>query len=668
MSFADWIKKYRFFVITASAAIIVTLLLPAEGKFKYEYQRGRPWLYETLIAPVDVPILKTDAELRAERNTVAAQVLPYYKLDESVKRDVLETLSRISVTGADSAAIAKFRTVLSSVYDRGVVSKTEDSSMLKAIVIQKAGVKPAEKPLGEVYTKESAERFLSASVSPELLKKINLADLIRPNLIFDSNTTEIAHKEAMNYISPTKGVLYTGQLIVAKGETITAEVEQLLNSYKAEYELSMGFSGSYYLLKLGHLLVVAGILLLFSITLYFLKRNLLSDSKNLSFLLLQLVLIVIVTVIVRDINPAYLYIVPYPVFALYLTSFFTSKIVLPVYLTFLLPVFFIAQNGYELFFLNAIAGGMIVFTFSYWNRGWLQFINSLVAFASLSVAYVAFRLVEEGSFLSVNPSFFIYFAWNSIIIIAAFPLLFIFEKIFGLVSNPRLRDLSDTTSPLLQELSEKAPGTFQHSLQVANLAEAASKEIGAYALLTRVGALYHDIGKMSNPLFFIENQPLGGTNVHKDFAPEESAKIIIQHVEDGVTIAKKVRLPQILIDFISTHHGHSQTMFFYNQFINKGGDPARKKEFTYNGMLPTFKEQVIVMMADAVEAASRTLSDYTEQSVSELVERVVDTRISDEQLADAEISLKDINRVKKVFKQKILQVYHSRISYPAKTL
>ena len=664
MSFADWIKKYRFFLITALAAIIVTSLIPAEGKFRFKYQSGRPWLYETLVAPMDIPILKSDNELRDERNSAASNVLPYYRLDKSVGDKVILSLQENDEFNEDSLSLAEVISVISLIYERGVVSRAEDSAMLKSIMIVGDGNKPAEKAFGEVYTKERAEEYLLSAVPGQFFKIRNVTDFIRPNLIFDSKTTDIAHKDAVSFISPTKGVLYTGQVIVAKGETITADIEQLLNSYKAEYELSMGFSGSILLLKLGHLLVVAGIFLIFFVTVFFLKKDLLVDFRNLSFLFLQLILNVLITVVIRDINPSYLFIVPYAVSALYLTSFFNSKVVLPIYLTFLLPVVFIAQNGYELFFLNAIAGGVIVYTFTYWNRGWLQFLNSLAAFVSLSVVYVAFRLVEEGSFVSVNSTYFFYFLWNSLIMIAAFPLIYIFEKIFGLVSNPRLRDMADTTTPLLQELSEKAPGSFQHSLQVANLAEAASREIGAYSLLARVGALYHDIGKMSNPLFFIENQPLGGTNVHKDYSPEDSAKIIIQHVDEGVATARKARLPQIVIDFILTHHGHSQTLFFYNQFVNKGGDPARKSEFTYNGMLPTYKEQVIVMMADAVEAASRTLNDYSEKSVSELVERVVEARISDNQLAEADISLKDINRVKRVFKQKIMQVYHSRISYP----
>ncbi|MFA6334424.1 MAG: HDIG domain-containing metalloprotein [Bacteroidales bacterium] len=672
MIFIEWIKKNRFVINVFITALIITLMIPNEGKFKYEYIKGRPWLYETLVAPIDIPILKNDAELRAERNAKASQVIPYYRYLDKIKGEQIVALMNLLDSGTNSVLVNNIRGSIEKIYDRGIVNEFADSNLLNKVIIIQKGTENYETPALEVFTKKSGRDFIKRGILEEFpnelyvnaISESKINQLLVPNLILDNNTTQLAHKSALNYISPTKGILYTGQQIVAKGETITADIEQLLDSYKAEYELSMGYSGNLFLLKLGHFISVSGILILFVILLHFLKREVLLDHNKLNFMMLQVVIVVLVTVIIKRINPEYLYVVPYSVIALYITSFFTSKIVLPIYLIFLLPVVLIAQSGYEIFFMNALAGGVVIFTFTYWNRSWLQFINSLVVFISLVLSYVSFRLIEYGSFTGINPAYFLYFLWNSILIIASYPLIFLFEKVFGLVSNTRLRDMSDTTSPLLQTLSEKAPGTFQHSLQVATLAESAARKIGAYALLARVGALYHDVGKMTTPHLFIENQKNGEVSLHSTLSPVDSAKLIIHHVDEGVELARRARIPQIVIDFILSHHGQSKTIYFYNQFVNQGGDPSRTGEFTYNGILPKYKEQVIVMMADTVEAASRTLKDYSEESISALVERVIDARISENQLINAEISIREIVKVKEVFKQKLLQVYHSRISYP----
>ncbi len=628
-------------------------------------------MYETLISPVDFPILKNEAELNAEKNQKAALIVSYYNWSGntlSVAEDYL--MGRQEVI-ADRQLFDFIDGYIQQIYERGVVENFPDSNILgKAIIIQKNG-ENIETAASEVYTRKQAQNLLRSSIVgqfpglniSELFREADMDKLIVPNLSLDKNATEMAHKNSINYISPTKGMLYAGQLIVAKGETITADIEQLLDSYKAEYEMTMGYTGNLWLLKLGHFLFISGILVLFTIMLSFLKKEVLDESNKLYFMLLQLGLIVAVTSVVKNINIDYLYIIPFPVFALYITSFFTSKIVLPIYLIFMLPVVLIAQRGYEIYFLNVIAGGVVVYAFKYWNRGWLQFINSILVFLVLSLSYLSFRLIEYGSFSGLNSQYFLYFVWNAVLVVAAYPLVFLFEKIFGLLSNPRLRDLADTTTPLLQKLSEVAPGTFQHSLQVANLAESAARDIGAYALLARVGALYHDIGKMEAPQYFTENQINTNFNPHENLTPLESARIIINHVDKGAEMAKKERLPQNIIDFILSHHGHSWAGFFYKKYLEQGGDPANKSEFTYKGILPAYKEQVIVMMADAVEAASRSVKDFSEESLTELVNRVVDGRVADDQLYGAEISIREIGKVKRVFVQKLMQMNHRRVSY-----
>lgn len=667
------IKKRRDILNIILVTVLIALIIPGKGKFRYQYQKGRPWLYESLIAPIDFPVLKNVKELRTEREAIASSVVPYFKFKSGVEEEQIKNIrSNIPVSGEDTLITDFIFQSVKYVYSKGVMEEMPDTTYNKGIIAIVKEEKTTLHPARNLYTTKSAVEFIKSvfdsrfpgaiEISNKLVSSLNL----QPNLIFDNSLTQLVLKDQIANISPTKGKIYTGQLIITNGETVTAESEQLLNSYKAEYEASMGFTGNKFLLKLGQLLVVISIMLLFILVIKYLDRELIYSVNKLNFLLVQFILVSLSTAFVLNSGFSYLNIIPYGVIALYLTSFFKSKIVLPLYTIFLMPVIFMTTDGFEIFFLNLIAGAAIFFSFNYFDRGWRQFVNSLIAFLALSITYISLRMIEDGTFQSLDSDMFIYFAWNSVLIIAAYPLLYLFEKIFGLVSNSRLRDYSDVTSKLLTSLAEKAPGTFHHSLQVANLSESAAREIGAYALLARVGALYHDIGKMSNPSFFIENLPFGETNQHNDLLPEESAGIIIRHVEEGAKIAAGEKIPTIISDFIITHHGCSRTGYFYNQYLNNGGDPANELLFTYKGELPKTKEQVIVMLADAVEASSRTLKDYSKESISSLVDKMVDERIREKQLENSDISLNEINRIKMVFKQKLGQVYHSRVKYPGR--
>ncbi len=671
MNYLSFIKKRRIYRNISFVVILLALVIPNKGKFRYEYQKGRPWLYESLVAPIDFPVLKTVAELRKEREELSSSVVPYYNYKEGVDDEQIKLISSNLVLPEDDSIITSYLySSIKNIYSKGVIDEMPDTLYSKGVVaIVKYG-KPTLHPLRNLFTPGEASAQLKKMMSDkfpgadELILRALPSQSLPVNLFFDNNMTQLVLKNQIADISPTKGVIYTGQLIISNGESVTAESEQLLDSFKAEYELSMGFSGSFLLLKLGYALIIMLIILILIVVIYYLDREILKEPNRFNFILLQFILVVIATVVVMDTGQEYLMVFPFSVIALYLTSLYYSKIVIPVYMTIMLPVVFIATGGFELYFLNIVSGTAVFYTFQYLDRGWRQFVNSLFVFVTLSLTYLTLRMVEDGSLESVTRLTFIYFAWNSVLIIAAYPLLYLFEKIFGLLSNSRLRDLSDTTTTLLSSLAEKAPGTFHHSLQVANLSESAAREIGAYALLARVGALYHDIGKMSNPPFFIENLPAGESSLHSDLPGEESAKIIIQHVDEGFLIARKARLPQMVIDFILTHHGKTQVGYFYNKYVNSGGDPANIAQFTYKGELPKTKEQVIVMMADAVEASSRSLKDHSRESVCALVDRMIDERIAEKQLIDADISIKEIYAIKEVFKQRLGQVYHSRLKYP----
>jgi hypothetical protein len=668
MSFYFINKKISWIVNIAFVVLLITVLIPNKGKFKYEYQRGRPWLYETLVAPVDFPILKSDSELRNERNKVAAEISPNYNYKPEAGV-LLATATLLKENLPDSTASKLYETI-ENLYRDGIADELPDSSYTGGIITLLSGGEKSFVQQKKIVDSREAYTILK-DVADELypgnshiVAGLFPSGLILPNMIHDNNSTQKTLREEVARISPTKGIIYSGQLIVSNGEIITAETEQILDSFRAEYELSMGFSGSLLLLKLGHLIVALAIILVFLAIVSFLAPEISSDPKSMNFLFLLFILIIISSSLVMDSGNRYLLILPYSVVALYLYSFFRSSVVIPVYSILLMPVVFISSGGFEIYFINLVAGSAASYTFRFWDRGWLQFINSIFIFLVLSVIYSSLRLVEEGALVFNDGRVFLFFAWNSLLVIAAYPFLFLFEKIFGLVSNSRLRDLSDATSPLLTRLAVEAPGTFHHSLQVASLAESAAREIGANLLLTRVGALYHDIGKLSNPSFFIENIPAGEVNAHKTLTPEESATVILRHVDEGVTIAKKMRIPSVVSDFILTHHGKSQTVYFYNQYVNQGGDPSMIDKFTYKGNLPLSKEQVIVMMADAVEAASRTLASHTKENISRLVDKMIDDRINENQLAEADVTIKEINTIREVMKLKLSQSYHARIVYP----
>lgn len=667
-------KKLLLILNLVLTITIIVTLFPNKGKFKYEYQRGRPWVYETLVAPIDFPILKSNSEIRREREQIVADALPHFIYKEGACNAYIKEIDKLlNEQSIDSISRDKIFKIIKEIYLSGVVNEQPDSSLYKTGAIIIKGSEKKLVPIEMISAQEATEQIIKIVAAQNFLEQeksistitniINNSPII-PNIIYDITATQNYIKEAISSISPTKGVIYTGQLVVSKGELITAETEQILDSFKAEYEYSMGFYGNLFILKLGHLVISISLVFLLFISLFFMKKEILKEVHKVTFILSLLILSVVITVFVLDYGTKMLYVVPYSVFALYLTSFFTSRLIPPIYTIILLPLIFIAPGGFELFFLNLISGILIIYTFQFWDKGWLQFLNSVIIFGILSLLYISFRFIEDGTLESINSEYFTIFLWNSIFVYAAYPFLFIFEKVFGLVSNSRLRDLSDATSKLLRELADKAPGTFHHSLQVASLAESAAREIGAYALLARVGSLYHDIGKMANPSIYIENIPEGGKNIHKELSANQSAQLIISHVDQGVEIAKKNNLPQIIIDFILSHHGRSQTLYFYNKYLQEGGDIDNIENFTYNGILPKYKEHVIVMMADSIEAASRTLPVYNRDTISDLVDTIIDERVLDVQLIESDITIREITIIKEVFKSKIEQIYHSRIEYP----
>ena len=444
---------------------------------------------------------------------------------------------------------------------------------------------------------------------------------------------------------------------------MTPEIAQILDSYKAEYNKVFGYDGPRILLVLGNILIALALVVILYFCIYFTNRDLFRERNRYFYLLTVFTLAAVTAFLVERINPSLVYLMPFTITVLYLLAFFKKRVVLPVYMVSLLPLLIFSGNGVELFFVFLTAGIVSMITFKLFNRGWLQFVNALVIFGVELLVFFGFRLIDAGhSLVWVNVLFLFI---GALLTVALYPVIYLFERIFNLVSTNKLLELTDTNNKLLQELASKAPGTFQHSLQVMNMADAAGRSVHANVPLLRAAALYHDLGKMKNPSCFIENTGNhAGSGYHDGKDPRESARDIIAHVTDGLAIAKANNLPDEITDFILTHHGTSFTAYFYNQYLNAGGDPDHVDDFYYKGRKPRTKEEVILMICDSVEAASRTLQEFSPESFDRFVEAMVAGKDQSGQFEEAEITISEMNTVKSVLKTYLQQLYHERIAYP----
>lgn len=666
-------KDYRVYIPLAVVFVLLVLFMPRSTKFNYSYSKGSPWMYETLVAEFDFPILKTASEIQQERNSETNRIIPYYKQDQNVGLKAIQVLNSMDFGGFVSMKPA-VSSSLSSIYQRGVADDTDyfggrqSGDYDWSLVYVQRDKRAVKKPVEEILSVSSAKLELMASLSgvqaaDSLCRELGVYDLIVPDLILDRQMSELVNSENTPEISPTKGVVTAGTVIVSKGEIVTAEVEQILDSYRAEYDSSIGYSGNRAVMWCGNILLAFAIVLVLFFVIWFTSPHIFTQMNRYVYLLLIFTLTAFTASAVEIVSPKTLYLVPFPLFAYYLLAFFRKKLILPLYIVSLIPLLVFGHNGLELFVMHTVAGVVAIYIFDFFNRGWLQFVNALIVFFTLSVVWFAFRFID-GLGGSVDYWVLLWLFFASMISVALYPVIYLFEKIFNLVSSSRLMELSDTNNKALRELASKAPGTFQHSLQVANFADSAARSIDADALLVRAGALYHDIGKVCNPQCFVENETMGET-YHQSLDPKESAREIIRHVSDGLQLAEKYKLPSVIMDFIATHHGTTKTAFFYSKYVNAGGDPADVADFTYPGPRPTTKEQVILMLSDTLEAASRTLKDRTSHGISELVDRIVQGKIDEGQFNEADISLKELHTVSENLKEYIRQVYHARVVYPS---
>lgn len=668
--------NYRVLIPLVVLFVILTLMFPRTAKFSYDYRKGSPWSHETLIAQFDFPILKTEEQLREERSRNKAVVVPYYRY----RQDIVENC-RKAAEGIDMGGYSYLRPLVLSamdgIYSNGVVADEgvrldNNADPSAAVLYVQKDKRAGKRPVSEVFKESEAKNRLLSVVSAKypsinadsVLRTSGIYDFITPNLEYDPKTTELVRSESSAQVSTTQGFVSAGQLIVSEGEIVTAEIAQMLDSYRVEYENSMGYGGPRFLFWLGNAFIASMLVLMFFLMIYFLNRRLLLDHHKFWYLIFIFIIASILALSINKFAPKCLYMVPFTLTALYLEAFFKNKVIFPICCVSFLPLLIFAENGIVLFVMFLLASIVAVFVFKYFNQGWQQFIMSGIVFLTLLVTYFGFRLIDM---VSDDPYIAVLYMFiGSMLIVAGYPLIYLFERMFNLVSSSRLRELCDTNNKLLRELEHKAPGTFQHSLQVMNMCDAAARAIDANVLLVRAGALYHDIGKMKNPLCFIENESMspGGVHYHEGLSPKESAKAIIKHVSDGLELAAEYRLPDVIREFILTHHGTSNTSYFYNKYLNEGGNPDDVSDFFYPGRKPQTKEQIILMICDTLEAASRTLKDNSAATFSVFVENIVASKMKIGQFDHADISIKDLNTVKETLKAYLSQIYHERVVYP----
>ena len=658
---------YKGFIFVASLSVIV-YCCPRESKFRYDLSdiKDRPWSYDNLVAPFDYAIQKSTEELQAEKKDIQSNSIPYFRFDTTISNQNEQILSTQFVSIAPEIR-REILIVVDKVYALGIRAVSNEVG------------KSSQDLVNVVFKNVVEEHHLSDFQDPLaadslVLTKLELeakaAWINRPyeplsaNIIFDSSLTNKSIRQAIDNISSSRGAITKGQIIVSRGEMVNEEMYQKIFSLNEEYRLQR-LGGRDWLITLAQILLVGFCLFILFQFLRLFRREILAHDSRLLFILLIVVLTVCMSYIPASIENISLLALPFCILPVIIRAFFDTRLAL---FTHLLVIIMISINmpgdRFAFLVIQVLTGITTIFSIANLRNRSQLFISVIAILFAYFLLHVLLILITSGDFISIRGTDFVYYAISALLVLLAFPLIFLFEKIFGFVSDVTLMELADTNNPLLRELAEKAPGTFQHSMQVANLAEEAIRKIGGNSLLTRAGALYHDIGKAEMPIYFIENQA-GGINPHDEMSFEESASIIISHVLTGIQKAKAAKLPDQVIDFIRTHHGTTNTTYFLALYKKNNPDIIVDEElFRYPGPIPYSKETAVLMMADAVEAASRALRQYDADSIDSLVENIIDIQADQHQFDNADITLKDISGIKKLFKKKLRSIYHVRVEYP----
>lgn len=665
---------YKVFLYLISTVLVI-YLLPKGGKFKYDIQKGKLWQHENLYAPFNFTIKKTKGVIEDETEAIRANAIPYFDVDAQVASEAVENYNALFET---SFANSLYRTprsiaknmglnIITTAYKIGVIDEVHSFGKDQIIYI-KSGNEVSEALYSQLVQASGLSEIIvdrinttSAEDIEPLLQQL-LKRTIKPNVTYNALLTESSIESEISSINPNRGIIEKGARIIAKGEVVEGDKFQILNSLKEKYQSEVWSQSNYYWVVLGYSVLVSLVFIMLFLFLKKYRKEIYTNNTKVSFIFFNVILMVFLTTMIVKYDPTYVYVIPLCILPIVLKSFFDARLGLFVHVLTVLLLGFIVPNSFEYLFLQIIAGIVTILTVSELSKRANLFISVGQITMVYILGYFAFFIIQEGNVQLIEWNNFAYFILCGLITLFAFPLIYIYEKIFGLVSEVSLLELSNTNSKLLKELSNKAPGTFHHSLNVANLSEAAANEIGANSMLVRVGALYHDIGKIINASSFTENQ-LNSVNILEDLQPKESAKIIIDHVIKGIEIARKNKLPDRVVDFIRTHHGTSVVYYFYKKEQDNNSE-AKEDDFRYPGPKPFSKETAILMMADSVEAASKSLKEPTSVKIDIFVENIVNNQMDQGQYINANITFKEIETIKKVLKKKLNNIYHLRVEYP----
>jgi len=660
------------------STLFIVYLFPKGGAFKYNFEKGKVWQNENLYAPFDFPVQKTVTQISIEEELLKENIAYYFTLDTVIaKKSTQKLLSEFELTFPDSLSLAlkkeakiKLDKTISEIYKVGLLAEDISIEKEKEIVLKVKNSGTAKKYvfanlLATEKIQESVLRNFSDSIFSPYKNYFTAIffNNIKANVSFDKAFNEEVYEQERSKILPTVGLVKENAIIISKGEVVEGDKFQELQSLKELYASQVWKESNYNWIVLGYVILVVLALLMLILFLRKYRISIYRNNRKFTFIFFNIIIMIFITTVILKYQPAYLYIVPLCILPLILKAFFDARLGLFTHVITVLLLGFIVPNSYEYMFLQIIAGIITILTVSELYKRVNLFISVAQITGVYIIAYFSFYIIHEGNILELKWETFGLFILCGLAMLFAQPLIYIYEKTFGLVSDVSLLELSDTNSKLLKLLADKAPGTFHHSLNVANLAEAAANEIGANAMLARVGALYHDIGKMKEPTYFIENQS-NGINPHNELGAKESARIIIDHVLNGIEIAKKHNIPDRVIDFIRTHHGTSLVYYFYSLENNNIEGEANKKDFQYKGPKPFSKETSILMMCDSVEAASKSIKNPDYTKISNFVEQIIDKQKNEGQFLNADITFKEIEVVKKVLKQKLINMYHLRIEYP----
>lgn len=660
--------------ITALTVAIIVWFLPHDSNSKrYNYDVGKPWMYQSFIAQFDFPIYKSEDAIKQEQDSILKELMPYYNYDPTREKKELEKFNKdfsSELTGLSHHYRAIIIDRIHRLYSAGIMNTPEynaiahDSTNMVKVVDGKSAT-PIE--IGCMYSTMSAYEALlkdeELSKDRALLQKLNLTNYLEPNLTYDKEKTETERTDMLGSIPLASGMVLSGQKIIDRGEIVDDYTYRVLSSFERELQRRNATQMELTTTFIGQVIYVTILVMLFTMYIALFRKDYFDKPRSIMMLYVMITLFPIAVAMMIEHNWFNVYIVPFAMAAIFARMFMDSRTAFVTQLTIVLICAAAVKYQYEFIIIQIVSGLVAIYSLRELSSRAQVIKTAALVTVSCCAVYLALQMMQETDVLKLDSKMYTHFAVNGVLLLLSYPLMYLIEKTFGFTSNVTLFELSNTFKGVLRNLSEVAPGTFQHSITVGNLAAEVANRIGADSLLVRVGALYHDIGKMTNPAFFTENQ--AGVNPHDALTCKESAKIIIGHVTEGVKIAEKANLPTIIKDFILTHHGRGMAKYFYIKYQNEHPDEVVDKEqFTYPGPNPFTREQALLMMADTCEAASRSLQEYTEESISSLVDRLIDAQVADGCFKDCPITFRDIAQAKQVLTERLMSIYHTRIQYP----